>query len=337
MLQRRYLSTHVETECPHRMDNCRYCSLTGGHRFIEKEHKGQCPKLPISCPNVCRINKKIAREDMEAHRKECPFEMVQCEYHNVGCDERMMRKRKRKHELENMEKHLLMTKLKLFEETKSSEAKLASAEAKLLSTRSELATTNDRLCKIEVMLHRLIKISGHSNMLIDAAQWPAHLTTLATNVLGVTKISPVIVKMSNFAAKKDKNVSWNSDSFFSHNGGYKMSLNVFPAGDGNGKGTHLSVFLYLTKGPHDDELTWPLRGAFEVKLLNQISDCEHNSITVNFNDGVPHIVAGRVTESERAAGWGKPKFISNEDLNKVTSTCQYLKDDCIFLQVNKML
>ena len=34
----------------------------------------------------------------------------------------------------------------------------------------------------------------------------------------------------------------------------------------------VSVSLYLMKGPHDDELTW---GKVEVKLLNQISDCEH--------------------------------------------------------------
>jgi len=34
-------------------------------------------------------------EDMKAHRKECPHEMVQCDYHNVGWEERMMHKRKR--------------------------------------------------------------------------------------------------------------------------------------------------------------------------------------------------------------------------------------------------
>ena len=46
-----------------------------------------------------------------------------------------------------------------------------------------------------------------------------------------------------------------------------MCLNVCVAGISEAKGTHLSVFLFLMKGPHDDELTWPLRGKCEVKLL----------------------------------------------------------------------
>ena len=50
---------------------------------------------------------------MEAHSKECPLEMVQCEYHNVECEERMMRKRKREHEEEKMEQHLSFTKRRL--------------------------------------------------------------------------------------------------------------------------------------------------------------------------------------------------------------------------------
>ena len=74
--------------------------------------------------------------------------------------------------------------------------------------------------------------------------------------------------------KKVNKIQWCSDSFYTHNKGYKMCLKVDAAGhkDGNGKCTHLSVFLSLMKGPHDDELTWPLRGRFKVKLFNQISD-----------------------------------------------------------------
>ena len=36
------------------------------------------------------------------------------------------------------------------------------------------------------------------------------------------------------------------------------------------------------KGPHDDKLTWPLRGECEVKLLNQISECEYYSAAVPY-------------------------------------------------------
>ncbi|XP_065901450.1 TNF receptor-associated factor 5-like [Dysidea avara] len=123
-----------------------------------------------------------------------------------------------------------------------------------------------------------------------------------------------------------------SDSFYSHDKGYQLCLRVDPAGNGDGKGTHLSVFLYLMKGAYDDELTWPLRGKFQVKLLNQLSDCEHYSVAWVYDDHNDD-VAGRVTDGNRVGtGLGYPRFISKENLHKVISTCQYLKDDCIFLQ-----
>ena len=48
---------------------------------------------------------------MEAHRKECPLEMIQCEYHNVGCEVRMARRDQEKHENNEMKEHLMKTKL----------------------------------------------------------------------------------------------------------------------------------------------------------------------------------------------------------------------------------
>ena len=45
---------------------------------------------------------------MEAHRKECPLEMIQCEYHNVGCEVRMARKDMERLRKETMEEHLMM-------------------------------------------------------------------------------------------------------------------------------------------------------------------------------------------------------------------------------------
>ena len=85
MIQRQYLTSHVETESPHHKINCQYCHLTGEHDFIEGKHKDVCPKVPLSCPNKCHKNKTVLREDMEAHRKECSLEMIQCVYYSVGC------------------------------------------------------------------------------------------------------------------------------------------------------------------------------------------------------------------------------------------------------------
>ena len=364
MLQRRYLTSHVETECPHRKVDCQFCHIAGEHQFIEGEHKEQCPKVPLSCPNECEAG-DIIREDMEAHRKECPLEMIQCEYHNVGCEERMMRKRKRNHEEEKMEEHLLMTKLKLsksevkvaINEAKlcstdarlsEAEQKLAANEAKLISTESklsetesilaanevELFSTKRKLNNLEVIVHRLINTTGSSNSLIGSAQWSSHLSTMALKVSNVIQVCPVVVRMSNVARHKAIGVGLNSEPFYTVNSGYKMYLRAYPDGKGVGKGTHLSVFLFLTEGPHDDELAWPLIGKFAVTLLNQVNNSDHCSVIVTY-DNLKSV--GRVTgQSRGGSGFGYQKLISHEEYYRVTPRLQYLKEDCIFFKIDKL-
>ena len=74
-------------------------------------------------------------------------------------------------------------------------------------------------------------------------------------------------------------------------------------------------------------------------LLNQISDSKYHFETVAYSDNTPDIAAGRYrgTEGNQSKkGWGWAQYISNEDLNKITPTCQYLKDDCLFFLVTKL-
>ncbi|XP_065901456.1 TNF receptor-associated factor 2-like [Dysidea avara] len=251
---------------------------------------------------------------MEAHRKECPREMVQCEYHNVGCEERMMRKRKRNHEEEKMEEHLLMTKAK---------------------TKDKLVSTETRLGSLEVMMHRLINTTGSSNILIESTQWSSHFITLATKVVSVTQICPVTMKMSHFAEHRERNLCWFSEEFYSHNRGYKLVLCIWAAGSRSSTaGTYMSGYFYLAKGSHDGELRWPIKGKLEVKLLNQIDDREHHSVTVTYNSHAQETTTSRITDVNRAVGWGTATLFSTEVIEKVTPTCQYLKDNCIFLQVS---
>ena len=113
MIQRRYLTSHVETECPCRKVNCQYCHDEVEHQFIEGQHKEECPKLPLPCPNNCEVG-SVLREYMEAHRKECPLEMIQCEYYSVGCKcVKLARKDQGNHDDEKMKEHLMMIKHRL--------------------------------------------------------------------------------------------------------------------------------------------------------------------------------------------------------------------------------
>ncbi|XP_065900845.1 TNF receptor-associated factor 4-like isoform X1 [Dysidea avara] len=308
-LQRQHLPNHFENECPRHVVKCHYCHTVKERQFIEgPKHFDLCPKLPLPCPNKCKVG-NVPREDMKEHRKECPLEMVECKYLDVGCEERMMRKDLEKHKNEKMEKHLSLT------------------ESKLADTTSQLSVALNELT--------LYKFNDgiSSERALSSVKHSIKLQAMAVMVKSGDQVCPVIVNITEFSKQVADKVQKNTSCFFSHDKGYKMCLRAYPAG--NGKGTHLSVYLQLMKGPHDDELTWPLRGKFEIKLLNQIHGCEHYSRTVTYDDRTEDDTAGRVTVSN-TAGWGYHEFIFNEDLQKVTPTCQYLKDDCIFFQVSKL-
>ncbi|XP_065901407.1 TNF receptor-associated factor 4-like [Dysidea avara] len=319
VLIRQDLARHVEIECPRRKVVCKFCQITDEHQVIYGQHyKEECPMLPLPCPNKCEVV-TVPREDMEAHRKECPLEIVQCEYHNVGCEERMMRKDLEKHKKDKMEKHLFLT------------------ASELTNIKSQLATSNKQMNAMIVALHEIAVTQGHTKsaaLILSVAGWSVKLTAMAAISKPGKQVCPVIVSITEYSKQKNDNIGWYSDSFYTHDKGYKMCLNICAAGEGVGESTHLSLFLFLMKGPHDDKLTWPLREKFEIKLFNQINDSDHHSLMLTYSKAVGS--ASRVYSGRAVHGRGYLKFISNKDLHIVTPTCQYLKDDCIFLQVSKL-
>ena len=321
MIQRQYLTSHVETECPRRKVNCYFCHNKVEHQFIEGQHKEECPKLPLPCPNNCEVG-SVPREDMEAHRKECPLEIIQCEYYSVGCKRvKLARKDQEKHDNEKMKEHLMMTKLEL-----------GGTQRQLTDAKAQLAIALKQINNLAQLVMMNSRSSSPTNI-----RWPIILDVIATMSQSGNQVCPVTIRMPEFSREKKDGIKWYSDPFYTHNKGYKMCLCIYAAGKGDGKGTHLSVGLYLMKGPHDDELTWPLRGKFEIKLLNQISDSEHHSMTLLYYHSTPDDYARRVTDGNRSeGGWGFPQYISNESLNRIDPLYQYLKDDCLFFQVTKL-
>ena len=299
-LKRRDLTSHVETKCPRRKVNCQYCHNAIEYQFIEAQHKEECPRLPLPCPNGCEVD-AIPREDLETHRKECPLEMIQCEYHSVGCETRMPRTKKHLHDEKSIENHLMLTK-------------------------DKLAKAMERIGTLEILMHQNTTLS---------IQWMIKLTTMATLFELGDQVCPIIIKVSEFNKKVGDNARWYTKPFYSHSEGYKMRLKLYPGGYGDGEGTHLSMFLYVMKGIHDDNLTWPLQGTFEIKLLNQISDCEHVSVKIIYDDNTNRHGERVTLGNVGVRGWGQQyKLISNVDLHKTTVTCQYLKDDSVFFEVN---
>jgi len=341
VIQRRDLTKHIETECPCRKVNCQYCQLGAEHQFIEGKHKEECVEYPLACPNKCGETRFIPRKDMDEHRSRCPLEMIDCEYHTMGCEVKTTREMQKEHNKEKMEYHLHLTKCKL-DETR---CELSKAVIELTKTKEELSDVKDqfadRITLLEALQHS--QSSSASNTIspkpetMSPYQWSKQLYSTSQVSSPGNQIIPVTFKMTGLAKKLKTNRDWYSDPFYTDVMGYRIRLCIDVGGDGDCKGTHCSMFLRLMRGRYDDDLSWPLKTNFQIVLLNQINDDHHQSHTVNFIKAInERDVTHRVFHRDMAkSAWGSSSFITHEHLKRVTNTCQFLKDDCIFIRVSK--
>ena len=321
LIQRQCLPNHIEYECTHREVNCQYCHSKVKLLFADGTHLEECPKLPLPCPNGCGKVEMILREDMEVHRKECLLEVIECEYHGVGCDMRMARKRQREHDKENIEKHLRMTK-----------AELTSSKDVLASTKSELEF---RVSNLEMMIKMLTgsgsfdlrAVCSDPSLVASQAKWSMQLAAVETRLLLEDQTCPVIMKFTDLQANNC--YYWNRH-FFSHERGYRMEISVGPYLDDG----YVSVFLYVAKGPYDENLRWPLRGKFQISLLNQVTDDEHVTVTMTYDDDTPDSCASRIEDDDDERDSMDSDLF--KDLHKATPTCAYVKNDCILMRVCKI-
>lgn len=169
------------------------------------------------------------------------------------------------------------------------------------------------------------------------------LRTIERKLLSVESLiykSPVPVEflIPDFKQLKFHSDEWYSPPFYSHANGYKLCINVYANGWGGGKGTHVSVFVYLMRGEFDDNLKWPFCGDVSLELLNQLGDAEHHSWVVDFPRSVSATITGRVTSGERAAsGRGNARFVPHIQLAFNSSkNCQYLFNDCLRIRIAKV-
>ena len=115
--------------CPHCMKEIMLSDKV--HHFIN------CLKMPIGCINKC--GKRVSRDCMKEHPKVCPNELVQCQYFEFGCTEKVQRKNVKQHLSFAMHKHLSLAVKKAKKEEcarKALEKEIAAMKAQLKFNRN---------------------------------------------------------------------------------------------------------------------------------------------------------------------------------------------------------
>ena len=146
---------------------------------------------------------------------------------------------------------------------------------------------------------------------------------------------PVLPVYLNMTDVKEHNASkshWLSKPFYTHEGGYKMRLVVYPNGKYSGAGTHISVATYLMSGKYDDKLDWPANVTLIITLLNRDSEDKDPIVRLfdypTSNFGLP--ILDRIWNSSMA----KIGVIHSHFASHSTVVHSYVKHNSLYFHID---
>ena len=258
-----------------------------------------CPRRQYECPH-CRGTGEH-QERTTTHLDTCPKVKVQCP--NTDCQDMIARC--------DVKTHRYMCDY----ESVSCKYAAVGCEEKPLRKDLQKHEENDQL-HLRVTIKTVLE-----------------LTKVNSHLLKSTSLTPCTLKLTNYQQWRSGGERFYSPPFFTSYSGYKMCLLMYVNGNGDGTGTHVSVYACLMKGDHDDTLTWPFTGSVTLELLNQLEDKNHHKKALTFPGDQE--TSKRVVDNERGIGWGQTKFISHATLDYNASTnTQYLKDDTLVFRIS---
>ena len=308
MIERLKMDDHLSEECPYRQVKCEYCHVTGEHHVIVGQHREQCPKLPLFCPNECGLE-NISRSELQNHLRKCPLQKVHCKYHSIGCEAKILTGAQDEHDEACMKEHFQLMRnelahtkeelvdLKLqvgdreyynkswaihhnFLQSKKPqhvEQQHAPVKENHIPVSSETAPSqldivSSELCRTQKQFAQWKKQNSFlMDRILATMEWRTRLDILSalTDNPDLEVATPVIIKVTQVETKKEFKMVYKSPAFLTHPNGHKVSLCILPGGNGSHI-TNFSVHIMSmhTKGNE-------LNGTFTVSLMNQLGDTEH--------------------------------------------------------------
>ena len=283
----RHLSDHYEV-CPRRPVQCDYCTATMPHCDL-LEHRRVCPKIPVTCPNNCQ-RRAMPRDELDAHLTvTCPRQLVYCSLTELGCQEKIPRGQ--------MAVHL----------QECSVRRVGTLAQLVIEQREEIRRLREELAQATRAVEDLKETC-----------YPAHgqFTWRIRDIRG--KI---------ISAQDDPpNAAIYSPPFYTSEGGYKLCLCVYPAGDSNQN--CLSLYFVIMKGPYDEILPWPFQKRVILTLFNCVGGPHHHKEIIPD----PRLHYFSRPQAEKNVGYGYPKFMPLSKL--LSEDSEYIQGHSIFIRAH---
>ena len=279
---------------------------------VERHTKEDSPKRQYECPHCQEAGEYWER--MTKHLNECPMMEVPCPKRR--CKVHIARRSLTEHRRECQ-----------YEKVPCKYVTIGCKEEVLRKDLEEHEEDSEQHLQlaIDTVHQQQATIREQQTTLQEQENLLAHLRS---------KEMPMLYNLTSYDRHKTADDEVYSPAFYTSPGGYKMCLGVYANGNGEGKGTCVSVGVHLMKGENDDHLPWPFTGKVTVELLNQLEDNNHYCKIMAFYPDKE--VSERVVDEERSSkGWGMPRYISHSALGyNAVKNCQYLKDDCLYFKIS---
>ena len=251
-------------EAPYKIE-CTYCGHRSRSEVKRLSHLFFCPMYPMLCPNHCSTS-VILKKNMEAHfERNCHGPKVTAELVESKL-ERLAREGPRYTEKNVLDRLECITDLYL-----KFKDKIAKKERYITHLKEQLKRAKEEdISRRTKDKEKPDVCAKSSKKRCSALPKPSPFrkaghVRIVEVVEASVKCPPVDIILPDIQSKKPGE-KWCSAPFYSHPGGYKMCLTIYPRGVGAGEGTHVSVFANLMKGDFDDQLKWPFIGNVLVKL-----------------------------------------------------------------------
>ena len=135
---------HHSNSCSKRPWQCQHCDFRGTYEIGTTDHLPNCTKYPEPCPNQCDIG-TVPHCDMEKHLTECPLQLVECEFAQAGCQERIPRQDMSRHMEEGAQRHLLNMSLLNLSLTRELHQKMTEKDQQITELQGQLQEQSRKL------------------------------------------------------------------------------------------------------------------------------------------------------------------------------------------------
>ena len=308
------------------------CLWIGELHSLDK-HLSDCCYSYCSCPNKCEKESRIMYKDLHKHLLECPKRLYECPHCHID-GEYQERTTTHLNECPKMKvvcSHdgcsVAVDRCDMFEH------RLVCPYAKVACRYASIGCES-RVERKDLAEHEK-NLQVHLQLAIESV---LRLQSICSSLMCryQTAGNPPIFKFVKFEERKADKAIVCSPPFYTNSGGYKLCIQV--RADGHtpvctGRGSHVSVLVFLMRGENDDHLSWPFTGTVKIELLNQLEDNQHHFMRLHFSKNPK--ANQRVLDADKARlGCGHTKFIAHSSLGHDTARrCQYLMNDCLYFRI----